>query len=135
MSAYDVLCAYKRQPIIEKRFSQLKTDFAVAPMNLQKVTRIQAMMCLYFFALLIQTLLERELRKAMEAADLEALPLYPEGRDCAAPTTRRIIDIFEPIQRHTLTIGNHSETFVTELSPLQERILKLLGISPADYGL
>jgi transposase len=135
MSAYDVLCAYKRQPIIEKRFSQLKTDFEVAPMYLKNVTRIQAMMCLYFFTLLIQTLLERELRKVMKAADLEALPLYPEGRACAAPTTRRIIDIFEPIQRHTLTTGTRSETFVTELSPLQRQILKLLGMSPKDYGM
>lgn len=135
MTAYEVLSAYKRQPIIEKRFSQLKTDFEVAPLYLKNVTRIQALMCLYFFALLIQTLLERELRNAMQATDLDALPLYPEGRPCKAPTTRRIIDIFEPIQRHTLTTGGRSETFVTELSPLQRQILKLLGMSHKDYGL
>ncbi|MDA1054094.1 MAG: hypothetical protein O3C40_26905 [Planctomycetota bacterium] len=29
LTAEEVLRAYKRQPIIEKRFSQLKTDFAV----------------------------------------------------------------------------------------------------------
>jgi transposase len=32
-----VLRAYKRQPIIEKRFCQLKTDFAVAPVYLKDV--------------------------------------------------------------------------------------------------
>ena len=31
MTAEELLRAYKRQPIIEKRFSQLKTDFSVAP--------------------------------------------------------------------------------------------------------
>ena len=36
-TARDVLDAYKRQPIIEKRFSQLKTDFRVAPVYLQNV--------------------------------------------------------------------------------------------------
>ena len=71
----------------------------------------------------------------MQAADLDALHHYPEGRACKDPTTRRIIDIFEPIQRHTLTTGDRSETFVTELSPLQRQLLKLLGMSPKDYGL
>jgi transposase len=134
-TAAEVLWAYKRQPIIEKRFSQLKTDFAVAPVYLKSVHRIQAMLCLYFFTLLVQTLLERELRQAMEAADLESLPLYPERRDCKAPTTRRILDIFEPIQRHTLTAHGKSETFVSELSPLQRRLLKLLNIPSTNYGL
>ena len=34
MTAEEVLRAYKRQPIIEKRFSHLKTDFSVAPVYL-----------------------------------------------------------------------------------------------------
>ena len=34
--AAEVLQAYKRQPVIEKRFSQLKTDFRVAPVYLPK---------------------------------------------------------------------------------------------------
>jgi len=134
-TAAEVLWAYKRQPIIEKRFSQLKTDFAVAPVYLKSVHRIQAMLCLYFFTLLVQTLLERELRQAMEAAGLQSLPLYPEHRDCKAPSTRRILDIFEPIQRHTLTAHGKSETFASELSPLQRRLLKLLNVSSTNYGL
>jgi transposase len=134
-TAGEVLRAYKRQPIIEKRFSQLKTDFAVAPVYLKNVRRIQAMLCLYFFTLLVQTLLERELREAMHAAGLESLPLYPEHRGCKAPTTRRILDIFEPVQRHTLKARGTSETFVSELSPLQRRLLKLLNIPSTGYGL
>ncbi len=31
LSELEVLLAYKRQPVIEKRFSQLKTDFRAAP--------------------------------------------------------------------------------------------------------
>jgi transposase len=42
LSATEVLRAYKRQPLLEKRFSQLKTDFAVAPVFLKNVSRIQA---------------------------------------------------------------------------------------------
>jgi transposase len=135
MTAEEVLRAYKRQPIIEKRFSQLKTDFAVAPIYLKSVTRIQALLAVYFFVLIVQTLLERELRQAMERAGIESLPLYPEGRACRRPTTRKIFDLFDGVQRHELTLpGREPEVMVTELSPLQKQVLKLLGISEKSYG-
>ena len=85
MSALDLLLAYKQQPMIEKRFSQLKTDFVVAPVFLKEVSRIQALLCVYFFALLVESLLERELRRAMEREGVESLPLYPEGRAVPPP--------------------------------------------------
>lgn len=133
-TALETLQAYKRQPVIEKRFSQLKTDFAVAPIYLKNVRRIQALLCVYFFALLVQALLERELRTAMQRAGIESLPLYPEGRACQRPTTRRLLDIFAPLQRHTLVSEGRSESFVTELSRLQQTILKLLDAPRKDYG-
>jgi len=89
LSPRELLFTYKRQPTIEKRFSQLKTDFAVAPVYLKEVRRIQALLCVYFFALLVEALLERELRKAMQREHLEGLPMYPEGRPCCWPTERR----------------------------------------------
>ena len=79
LSALQVLLAYKHQPQIEKRFEQLKTDFAVAPVFLKDVGRIEALFCLYFFVLLTESLLERELRRAMEREGLETLPLIPRG--------------------------------------------------------
>jgi transposase len=103
MTPEALLRAYKRQPLIEKRFSQFKTAFEVSPVYLKEVSRIQALLCVYFFSLLVQTLLERELRGAMTDAQLESLPLYPEGRKCRAPTARRVLDLFEPIQRHELS--------------------------------
>ena len=103
LSELELLKTYKRQPTIEKRFSQLKTDFEVAPVYLKAVHRIQALLSVYFFALLLEALLERELRQAMQRKGVESLPLYPEGRACRWPTARRVLDLFEPVQRHTLT--------------------------------
>ena len=135
MTAEEILRAYKRQPIIEKRFSQLKTDFSVAPVYLKSVTRIQALLAVYFFVLVVQTLLERELRQAMQRAKIESLPLYPEGRACRRPTTRKILDLFDGVQRHELKLSDReAEVLVTQLSPLQKQILKLLGISAKSYG-
>lgn len=130
----QVLRAYKRQPTIEKRFKQLKTDFAVAPVWLKEVHRIQALLLVYFLVLLVESLLERELRRAMKREGLESLALYPEGRACRRPTARRVFDVFEPVQRHYLQLADGTEqVMVTELTPLQRQILKLLGLSPANY--
>ncbi len=134
MPAEEVLRAYKRQPIIEKRFSQFKTDFEIAPVYLKEVTRIQSLLCIYFFVLMVQTLLERELRQALEASEYDSLPLYPENRPCRAPTTRRILDIFETVQRHRLTGVSDPQTFVTQLSPLQKQIARWFGIAPTHFG-
>ncbi len=132
--AKQVLQAYKRQPIIEKRFSQLKTDFRVAPVYLHNVARIVGLLTIYFFALMVQSLLERELRKAMSAQGIESVPLYPEGRACVRPTTRQLLDVFEPLARHTLmTAGDDFESFTTELSPLHRQLLKLLRVPTKDY--
>lgn len=134
MTPEEVLRAYKRQPLVEKRFSQFKNDFCVAPVYLKDVGRIQALLCAYFFVLLVQTLLERELRLAMERDQVDDLPIYPEGRACSAPTARRIFDLFEPIQRHELQRDRNVEVFVTKLSRPQRKVLKLLRVDPASYG-
>jgi hypothetical protein len=90
---------------------------------------------MYFFALLTEALLERQLREAMQRKEIEALPIYPEGHPCRWPTARRVIDRFEPVQRHTLAQGQRSiEVMVTELTRLQRKLLKLLGLSAKDYG-
>jgi transposase len=136
LSATEVLQAYKRQPFLEKRFSQFKTDFAVAPVFLKNVSRIQGLLAAYFFALLVQTLLERELRQAMARAGEATLPLYPESRPCARPTTHRLIEVFASIQRHEVRVGEgEPQVMVTKLTKTQRSIIRLLGLDPRTYGL
>jgi transposase len=131
----EVLQAYKRQPTIEKRFSQLKSDFRVAPVYLKSVQRIVGLLAVYFFALMVQSLLERDLRQAMEDNGTQSLPLYPEGRPCRRPTTRQVLDTFEPLARHSLgkSGSDEFEIFTTELAPIHCSILKLLRIPTSDY--
>src|SRR5262249_21991211 len=111
---------------------KLKTDFVVAPALLKEVSRIQASLCVYFLALVVESLLERELRRAMEREGIESLPLYPEGRACRRPTARIVIDLFEDVQRHELSAGRRGAiVFTTKLSRLQRRILRLLKMKGA----
>jgi transposase len=129
LSEQALLLAYKGQPAIEKRFEQFKTEFEVAPVYLKEVSRIQALLCLYFLVLLVQALLERELRRAMPRHQVESLPIYPEGRACRHPTTPQLIELFENVQRHGLIVGKKPPVVMTtKLSPLQRRILRLLGM-------
>ncbi len=129
LSELDLLLAYKNQPALEKRFAHLKTDFEVAPVFLEEVSRIQALLCVYFLSLLTESLLERELRRAMDRAAIASLPLYPEGRKCRRPTARRLIDVFDDVPRHALRVGRRAPVvFTTELSRLQRQLLRLLGM-------
>jgi transposase len=135
MSTEEVLRAYKRQPLIEKRFSQFKSDFHVAPVYLKEISRIESLLCVYFMALLLQTLIERQSRRAMADAKLEFLPLYPESRPCRRPTTRRIIDAMESLCRHRITTedGAHQDLY-TDPTPLQRQLMELFSIPPDAYG-
>lgn len=134
LSAAKILEAYKFQPRLEKRHEQLKAVEDVAPVFLKNVARIEGLLFLYFVAMLVQALLEREVRQAMVREKIEMIPLYPEERECRAPSTERILRLFEPLQRHRLRDGNRLvQIFEPELSELQRQILKLLGLPTTAF--
>ncbi len=130
----QVFEAHKRQPSIEKRFEQTKTVFEIAPVLLKNEGRIEALFFVYFLALLVQALIERELRLAMKREGIDELPLYPEERMTHRPTAEQIFRLFSLTQRHVLQ--HNTETircFEPELTAIQLQILKLLGIPDSVY--
>ncbi len=129
LSPAQVLEAHKGQPKIEKRFEQVKTVHEIAPVCLKNEGRIEALFTLYFLALLVQALIERELRLAMKREKIEELPLYPEQRQCKSPTTEQILRLFSLAERHTLLSEGHVvQLFHPELTDLQRQVLTLLGV-------
>jgi transposase len=134
LSKAKILEAYKFQPRLEKRHEQLKAVEDVAPVFLKNAARIEALLFLYFVALLVQALIEREVRQAMAREKIEMLPLYPEERECRAPPTERILRLFEPLQRHRLRDGDALvQTFQPKLDDLQSRVLQLIGLPAAAF--
>ena len=130
----DILAAYKFQPRLEKRNEQLKSAQDLAPMWLKNVSRIEAVLFLHFVSLLVQALLEREVRSAMLREKIDQLPLYPEERECRAPSTERILDLFAPLQRHRLRKnGGLIQIFEPDLSELQKQILDLLNLPASIF--
>jgi transposase len=134
LSPEKMLLAYKTQPRLEKRFEQLKTIYDLMPMWLKSVCRIEAFLHVYFIALLIQTLLERELRKAMKTQGLTSLPLYPEKRVCPAPTANRLFTLFDSLQVSRLfRNGQPHRSFQPRLTKEQKLLLALLKIPDSAY--
>ena len=85
--------------------------------------------------MLLQTLLERELRRQMQLQEVDSVALYPEGRACRYPTACRVIDALQPLSRHRLeTDGSKREDFYTDATPIQSDLIKLFGMDPQSYG-
>lgn len=130
----QVLGAYRYQPNLERRHHLLKSIQHAAPVLLHNPARIEALFCAQFLALLVSALIERQVRTAMKAAALHNIPLYPELRDCPAPSTERILEIFADTSRHHLhRDGAHLQTFQPELTDQQLQVLDLLGLPPTAY--
>lgn len=135
MSPAEVLAAYKYQPNLERRHGQLKGHQLVAPVLLKDPVRIEGLLCCHFFALVVQALIEREIRAAMRKAETRHIPLYPELRACSAPSAHRVLGIFANVSRHGLSInGQAVKTFDPELNPLQLQVLDLLGVPRSAYS-
>jgi len=135
MPPLEILSIYKYQPFIEKRHEQLKTAAAVVPVNFKTPERIESYLFLYFIAVTIHALIERQIREAMKSHGFESIPLYPEERECRAPTADKILGLFEPLRRHRLfDNGQLVKTFWDELSDVQRTVLELLEIPTSAYG-
>jgi len=134
LSPAQVLQAHKGQPTIEKRFEQIKTVHQIAPVFLKNEGRIEALFTLYFLALLVQALIERELRLAMKREHIAELPIYPEQRLCKRPTTEQILRLFSLAERHMLVSnGRAVQVFNPQLTELQRQLLHLLGVPHQAY--
>jgi transposase len=135
MSPLEVLSIYKYQPFIEKRHEQLKTAAEVVPVNFKTPERIESYLFLYFIAVTVHALIERHVREAMKARGLKSIPLYPEERQCRAPTAHKILGLFAPLRRHRLfESGRLVQTFWDELTGVQRTLLELLEIPTSAYG-
>jgi transposase len=131
--AKKVLEIYKCQAFLEKRHSQLKTWQEVTPVLLKKAERVVAYLHMHVMALMVATLIERQLRKAMRQQSLPQLPLYPENRPCQYPTMFDIVRAFREVERYEVQEGDQVTLFPAKLSRLQNQILELLEVPASLY--
>ena len=131
--AKRVLEIYKFQPFLEKRHSQLKTWQELTPVLLKKDERVVAYLHLHVMALMVATLIERQLRQAMRHRAIASLPLYPEDRPCRYPTMFDIVRAFAGVERYEVVDGERATLFPAKLDRLQKQVLELLEVPISLY--
>jgi len=135
LSAAEVLGKYKKQPFLEKRMYTTKSILEVAPVFLKKEKRIEAMLFLYFIALMIVSLIERKLRMNMESESIEKMPILPQGMNTNKPTWNNIRYFFRNVHFYQIIRdGICIKAVVKGLSALHKQLNWLLEIPDWVYN-
>lgn len=134
LCAGDVLRKYKSQPFLEKRMYTQKTVLEVAPVFLKKEKRIEAMLFLYFVALMIVSLIERKIRMNMAKENIEKLPILPQGMNSKKPTWNNLRYFYRNVHcSQIIRDGVCIQTVVKGVTGLHKQINQLLEIPDAVY--
>ena len=135
LDASEVLRKYKSQPFLEKRMYTKKTVLEVAPVFLKKEKRIEAMLLLYFVALMIVSLIERKIRMNMAAQDIDKLPVLPQGMNSKKPTWNNVRYFYRNVHySQIIRDGICIQAVVKGLGNLHEQINRLLEIPDSVYA-
>jgi transposase len=135
LDASEVLRKYKSQPFLEKRMYTKKTVLEVAPVFLKKEKRIEAMLLLYFVALMIVSLIERKIRMNMAAQDIDKLPILPQGMNSKKPTWNNVRYFYRNVHySQIIRDGICIQAVVKGLGNLHEQINRLLEIPDSVYA-
>nr|WTB28824.1 IS1634 family transposase [Streptomyces sp. NBC_00830]WTB28847.1 IS1634 family transposase [Streptomyces sp. NBC_00830]WTB28885.1 IS1634 family transposase [Streptomyces sp. NBC_00830]WTB34368.1 IS1634 family transposase [Streptomyces sp. NBC_00830] len=120
----QVLIQYKGQGAVERRYTDFKGPLAVAPVFLQHNHRVAALIQVICLALLVFSLIERQVRRAL-GPEQTMVGLYPDNRR-VRPTGRMILYHLGEL---TLRIGNVTDPPTVQITRgVQLHLLDLLGI-------
>jgi transposase len=129
-SLTDVLRTHKGQIQVERRIGNLKGPLAATPMFLKNPKRMKGLLYILVWALMVLSLLERQVRKKLQGKPMYGL--YPEHRPSKAPTGVRLIEAFEYLSIVLVTANGHTTRHLGELDDTQREILILLDMAPGQ---
>jgi hypothetical protein len=121
----EVLRRYKGQEAVERRYGAFKGPLAVAPMFLHNNRRIAALITVICLALLIFSLVERHVRRAIAPAT--TLDGLRPGRP-TKPTGRLIFEALSRLRLIPASDGRHA--IIPRPGPIQARLLDMLDVDP-----
>jgi transposase len=101
LESREILLRYKAQHKVENNFSVLKTPLLASTLFLEKPQRIESMMTLLYFSVLMHGILQLISRTRIAACE-EAPPLGPQNRPLIRPkseTMLNILALFEIISK------------------------------------
>ena len=132
----EAVCCYRDEYLTERGFARLKGfPLSLTPIYLQREDHITGLIRLLSIGLRVLTLLEFKVRSSLKENKEMLAGLYTGNpkRETARPTAELILTAFKDITLILIEVKNEIYANLTNLSPLQERILGLLGFPITIY--
>ena len=136
LSLAQAVLAYRSEYQVERSLGRLKgRPLSLTPMYVQRDDHATGLIRLLSIALRVLTLLEFVNRRQLAAEGTKLAGLYAGNpkRETDRPTAERLLEAFEDITLTFVKGPQQTVRYVTALSPLQQRILELLGFSSELY--
>jgi transposase len=144
LSLEQAVLAYRHEYQVERSFGRLKgRPLSLRPMYVQRDDHATGLLRLLSIALRVLILLEFSVRRQLAAEEaslrrgldqaLSGLYAGNPKRETARPTAERLLEAFRDVTLTVIETVGQIYCHSTALSPLQERILELLGFSSRVY--
>ena len=136
LSFCDAVLTYREEWRIEHGFHRLKdTPLSIAPMFVKRDDQVTGLIHLLSIAVRLLILIEFVVRRALKRESIKLVGLHKENPKKATdkPTAKRLLQAFSNITLTIIQFPDRVVWHVTPLTPLQNRILLLLGFSPNIY--
>jgi transposase len=136
LSLAQAVLAYRSEYQVERSLGRLKgRPLSLTPMYVQRDDHATGLIRLLSIALRVLTLVEFVGRRQLAAEGAKLAGLYAGNprRETDRPTAERLLEAFQDITLIIIKGPQQTERHMTALSPLQQRILKVLGCSSALY--
>jgi transposase len=136
LSLAQAVLAYREEYLIERGLGRLKgRPLSLRPLYLAREDHATGLVRLLTIGLRVLTLLEFAVRRRLAAEGGAVAGLYAgqPTRTTTRPTAERLLANFRNITLTLVHLPGHLLRHVTPLTPLQERILTLLDLTPVIY--
>jgi len=133
----EAIQAYRDEWLIERQISRVKgRPLSLSPLWVTREDHAVGLVRLLTLAARLLALAEYDVRRKLHTAKAVLTGLYPEqpNRTTGQPTTERLLKAFKHITLTIIQKGTRLERYITPLSDLQQRILKLLGCPTKLYA-
>src|SRR6266403_1832986 len=136
LSLAQAVLAYRSEYQVERSLGRLKgRPLSLTPMYVQRDDHATGLIRLLSIALRVLTLLEFVGRRQLAAEGAKLAGLYAGNpkRETDRPTAERLLEAFQDITLTIIKGPQQTDRPMMALSPLQQRVLEILGFSSALY--
>lgn len=136
LSLEEAVLAYRQEYLVEHGFARYKGKaLGLTPIYLSSATRIKGLIRLLSIGLRILCLLEFTVREALQQKQEKLYGIYKGNskRATARPTAEMMLKVFRGISLVIMNVKGVKYIENTQLTPVQEKIITLLGLSTHCY--